>query len=124
MKANTYLIINRYQRSRIADRRPYITLACERGGAVKKTPKPVVDNEEEEVPIKRQGPYGLKNMICFCFRAQKIYNVVAKIKKNRIQGRKTVEEVLCLSAKRGYAVFYRNCKESNVLSNIVIVHPT
>ncbi|KAI5653517.1 hypothetical protein M9H77_30704 [Catharanthus roseus] len=30
--------------------------------------------------------------------AQKIYNVVAKIKKNRIQGRNTVEEVLCLSA--------------------------
>ncbi|KAI5648798.1 hypothetical protein M9H77_34803 [Catharanthus roseus] len=31
MKANTYLIINRYQRSRTADRRPYVTLACERG---------------------------------------------------------------------------------------------
>ncbi|KAI5673797.1 hypothetical protein M9H77_14161 [Catharanthus roseus] len=27
--------------------------------------------------------------------AQKIYNVVAKIKKNRMQGRNTVEEVLC-----------------------------
>ncbi|KAI5661764.1 hypothetical protein M9H77_21087 [Catharanthus roseus] len=44
MKANTYLIINQYQRSRTADRRPYVTLACERGGAVKKTPKPVVDD--------------------------------------------------------------------------------
>ncbi|KAI5675992.1 hypothetical protein M9H77_06942 [Catharanthus roseus] len=40
-------------RSRTADRRPYVTLACEREGAVKKTPKPVVDDEDEEVPIKR-----------------------------------------------------------------------
>ncbi|KAI5649724.1 hypothetical protein M9H77_35729 [Catharanthus roseus] len=31
MKAKIYLIINRYQRSRTADRRPYVTLACERG---------------------------------------------------------------------------------------------
>ncbi|KAI5675375.1 hypothetical protein M9H77_06325 [Catharanthus roseus] len=36
--------------------------------------------------------------------AQKIYNVAAKIKKNRRQGRNTVEEVLCLSAKRDYTV--------------------
>ncbi|KAI5661645.1 hypothetical protein M9H77_20968 [Catharanthus roseus] len=33
--------------------------------------------------------------------AQKIYNVVAKIKKNRMKGRNTVEEVICLSAERG-----------------------
>ncbi|KAI5652683.1 hypothetical protein M9H77_29870 [Catharanthus roseus] len=52
-------------------------------------------------------------------RAQKIYNVVAKIKENRMQGRNTVEEVLCLSAKRGY----RNFKESNALIDIVIAHP-
>ncbi|KAI5654193.1 hypothetical protein M9H77_31380 [Catharanthus roseus] len=56
--------------------------------------------------------------------AQKIYNVVAKIKKNRMQGRNTVEEVLCFSAKRGYTVFYRNREESNVLSDIVVAHPT
>ncbi|KAI5667970.1 hypothetical protein M9H77_17823 [Catharanthus roseus] len=41
-----------------------------------------------------------------------------------MQGRNTVEEVLCLSAKRCYTVFYKNCKESNVLSDIVIPHPT
>ncbi|KAI5654711.1 hypothetical protein M9H77_31898 [Catharanthus roseus] len=35
---------------------------------------------------------------------QKIYNVVAKIKRNRMQGRNTVEEVLHLSAERGYTV--------------------
>ncbi|KAI5658749.1 hypothetical protein M9H77_27542 [Catharanthus roseus] len=46
--------------------------------------------------------------------AHKIYNVVAKIKRNRMQRRNTVEEVLCLSAQRGYNVFYRNRKESNV----------
>ncbi|KAI5677475.1 hypothetical protein M9H77_08425 [Catharanthus roseus] len=198
MKTNTYLIINWYQRSRTTDRRPYVILACERGGAVKKTPKPVVDDEEEEeeVPIKRRGLYGTKK--CGCpfklkgeqmatsdnwqlfvhngrhnhrigvynhghaqatrlteeqlkqteqfrkshvpprnilqfFReqniscavsAQKIYNVVAKIKKNRMQERNTVEEVICLSAKWGYMVFYRNYEESNILSDIVIAYPT
>ncbi|KAI5655104.1 hypothetical protein M9H77_32291 [Catharanthus roseus] len=113
MKANIYLIINRYQRSRIADRRPYVTLACEGGGAVKKTPKPVVDDEEQEVPIKRRGPYGTKKCGCLFklkgeqmatsdnWKLFKIYNVVAKIKKNRMQGRNTVEEVLYLSAKWG-----------------------
>ncbi|KAI5664774.1 hypothetical protein M9H77_24097 [Catharanthus roseus] len=39
--------------------------------------------------------------------AKKIYNVVAKIKRNQIQGRNTVEEVLRLSAERGYTVFHR-----------------
>ncbi|KAI5675706.1 hypothetical protein M9H77_06656 [Catharanthus roseus] len=34
--------------------------------------------------------------------AQKIYNVVVKIKKNRMKGQNTVEEVLSLSAERGY----------------------
>ncbi|KAI5666547.1 hypothetical protein M9H77_16400 [Catharanthus roseus] len=42
--------------------------------------------------------------------AQKIYNVVAKIKKNRMQGQNTIEEVLCLSAKRDYAIFYRTVR--------------
>ncbi|KAI5657901.1 hypothetical protein M9H77_26694 [Catharanthus roseus] len=56
--------------------------------------------------------------------AQKVYNVVAKIKKNRMKGRNTVEEVLSLSAGRGYTVFYRNREESNVLSDIVVAHPT
>ncbi|KAI5670764.1 hypothetical protein M9H77_11128 [Catharanthus roseus] len=56
--------------------------------------------------------------------AEKIYNVVAKIKKNRKQGRNTVEEVLCLSAKRDYMVFYKNREQSNILSDIVVVHPT
>ncbi|KAI5653244.1 hypothetical protein M9H77_30431 [Catharanthus roseus] len=107
MKANTYLIINRYLKSRTFDCRPYVTLACERGGAIRKYTKPRVD-DEEEVPIKN---------------AQKIYNVVAKIKKNRMQGRNTVEEVLYLSAQRGYTVFYRNAEDS-VLRNIVVAHPT
>ncbi|KAI5668004.1 hypothetical protein M9H77_17857 [Catharanthus roseus] len=56
--------------------------------------------------------------------AQKIYNVVAKIKKNRMKGQNTIDEVLSLSAERGYTVFYRNCEESNVISDIVIAHPT
>ncbi|KAI5652404.1 hypothetical protein M9H77_29591 [Catharanthus roseus] len=64
-----------------------------------------------------------KNVGC-AVSAQKIYNIVAKIKKNRMQGRNTVEEVLCLSAQRGYTVFYRNREESNVLSDIVVAHPT
>ncbi|KAI5668605.1 hypothetical protein M9H77_18458 [Catharanthus roseus] len=64
MKASTYLIINRYQRSRTTNRRPYITLACECGGVVKKYKKPVVDDEEEEVPIKTWGPYKTKKYGC------------------------------------------------------------
>ncbi|KAI5681921.1 hypothetical protein M9H77_03149 [Catharanthus roseus] len=56
--------------------------------------------------------------------AQKIYNVVAKIKKNRMQGRNTIEEVLCLSALRDYMVFYRNRDDSNMLNDIVVAHPT
>ncbi|KAI5649708.1 hypothetical protein M9H77_35713 [Catharanthus roseus] len=59
-----------------------------------------------------------------CVLAQKIYNVVAKSKKNRMQGRNTVEEVLCLSAIRDYRVFYRNCEDNNMLSYIVVAHPT
>ncbi|KAI5669133.1 hypothetical protein M9H77_18986 [Catharanthus roseus] len=188
MKAKIYLIINRYQRSRTTNRRPYVTLACERGAAVKKYTKPVVDNEEEEIPIKRRGPYGRKkygcpfklkgeqmatsenwqlfvhngrqnhkitvyhhghaqvarlteeqlrqteqfrkshmpphNILRFFREQDKIYNVVAKNKKNQMQGRHTVEEVLCLTAQRGYTVFYRNREESNLLSDIVVAHPT
>ncbi|KAI5672921.1 hypothetical protein M9H77_13285 [Catharanthus roseus] len=56
--------------------------------------------------------------------AQIIYNIVAKIKRNMMQGRNKVEEVLCLSAQRSYTIFYRNCDDSNVLSNIVVAHPT
>ncbi|KAI5672128.1 hypothetical protein M9H77_12492 [Catharanthus roseus] len=55
---------------------------------------------------------------------QKIYNVVAKIKKTKMQGQNMVEEVLCLSAQRSYTVLYRNAEDSNVLSDIVIAHPT
>ncbi|KAI5673363.1 hypothetical protein M9H77_13727 [Catharanthus roseus] len=85
-----------------------------------------------------RGPYGTKKCGCpFKLKgeqvatknfdvcsAQKIFNVVAKIKRNRMQGRNTVEEVLRLSAERGYTIFYRNREDSNVLSDIVIAHST
>ncbi|KAI5671795.1 hypothetical protein M9H77_12159 [Catharanthus roseus] len=170
MNVKTYLIITRYQRARILQHRPYIMLACERGGSVKKYKKPLVDDKEEEIPKKRCGPYGTKK--CGCLfklkgeqmatcenwqlfvhngrhnhkivvynhghaqsarlteeqlqqtNAQKIYNVVAKIRRNRMQGRSTLEEVLCLSAERGYTVFHRNREDSNVISDIVVAHPT
>ncbi|KAI5661848.1 hypothetical protein M9H77_21171 [Catharanthus roseus] len=146
---NTYLIVTRYLSSRTSDRRPYVTLGCERGGTNKTRTKPVVDDKEEEVQVKRRGHYGTKKCGCpfklkgeqmticenwqifihdgrhnHAIVPQKIYNVVAKIRKNRMQGRNMVEEVLHLTAKRGYTVFYRNREDSNVLSNIVIVHPT
>ncbi|KAI5673349.1 hypothetical protein M9H77_13713 [Catharanthus roseus] len=41
-----------------------------------------------------------------------------------MQGKNTVEEVLCLSVERGYTVFYRNGEDSNVLSDIVVAHST
>ncbi|KAI5673053.1 hypothetical protein M9H77_13417 [Catharanthus roseus] len=181
MNAKTYLIITRYQRSRTADRRLYVTLACERGGSIIKYKKVIVDDEEEEVPKKKVGtlvtkkcgcPFKLKGeqrttneslqlfvhnrrhnhkaavynhdhapttrlmkeqlhqteqfrkKIYDVYSAQNIYNVVAKIKRNRMHGRNTVEEVLCLNAQRGYTVFHRNRKEINVLSDIVVAHPT
>ncbi|KAI5675248.1 hypothetical protein M9H77_06198 [Catharanthus roseus] len=72
---------------------------------------------------KSHVPPRSNNMICMIFcNAQK--NVVAKINKHRMQGRNKVEEVLCLSAKRGYTVFYRNREDSNMLSDIVVAHPT
>ncbi|KAI5663166.1 hypothetical protein M9H77_22489 [Catharanthus roseus] len=52
--------------------------------------------------------------------AQKIYNIVAKIKKNKMQGQNMIEEVLCLSAQRGYMVFYKKCDNNNILSDIVV----
>ncbi|KAI5678769.1 hypothetical protein M9H77_09719 [Catharanthus roseus] len=133
MKVSTYLIITRYLRSRTSDHRSYVTLACEGGGAIKSRTKQGVDDEEEEeeVPLKRQGPYGPKKW-GFPFKlkgeqmatsenwqfAQKIYNVLAKMKKNRMHGQNTVE-VLCLSAQRGYTVFYRNRVDSNIQYAIV-----
>ncbi|KAI5657046.1 hypothetical protein M9H77_25839 [Catharanthus roseus] len=64
MKANTYLIIIQYLRSRTSNRGPYVTLACELGGAIKSRTKPRVNDEEEEVPIKRRDPYRTKKFGC------------------------------------------------------------
>ncbi|KAI5652756.1 hypothetical protein M9H77_29943 [Catharanthus roseus] len=47
-----------------SDRRPYVTLVCEHGGANKPRKKLVVDDEEEEVQVKRRGPYGTKKCNC------------------------------------------------------------
>ncbi|KAI5666348.1 hypothetical protein M9H77_16201 [Catharanthus roseus] len=153
MKAKTYLIINWYQRSRTANRRPYVTFACEHGGVVKKYTKPILFTITVMLRLQdlrrsscnrlsSSGKVMCRLVISYDFSenktlvaqldkrffyvcsAQKIYNVFAKIKKNRIQGRNTVEEVLCLSAQRGYTVFYRNREESNVLSDIVVAYPT
>ncbi|KAI5676097.1 hypothetical protein M9H77_07047 [Catharanthus roseus] len=108
----------------------------ERGGANLPRTKSIIDDEEEEVQVKWRGPYGTKKCgypfklkgkqmaMCENRNAQKIYNVTAKIKKNRMLGRNMVEEVLCLSAKQGYTAFYRNPEGSNVLSGIVVAHPT
>ncbi|KAI5656859.1 hypothetical protein M9H77_25652 [Catharanthus roseus] len=63
MKVNTYLIVTRYLSSRTSDRRPYVTLGCKRGGANKPRTEPRVD-DEEEVHVKRRGPYGTKKCGC------------------------------------------------------------
>ncbi|KAI5681264.1 hypothetical protein M9H77_02491 [Catharanthus roseus] len=57
-------------------------------------------------------------------KSHKIYNVVAKITRNWMQGRNTVEEVLRLSVERGYTVFHGNRERSNALSDIVVAHLT
>ncbi|KAI5681641.1 hypothetical protein M9H77_02869 [Catharanthus roseus] len=65
-----------------------------------------------------------KTLVVQLGNSQKIYNVVAKIKRDRTQGRNVVEEVLCLSAERGYTFSIRNGEDSNVLSDIVAAHRT
>ncbi|KAI5673798.1 hypothetical protein M9H77_14162 [Catharanthus roseus] len=45
------------------------------------------------------------------------------MKKKRIEGRNTVEEVFHQCNQRGYRCYWRNCKENNILTYIVIVHP-
>ncbi|KAI5652856.1 hypothetical protein M9H77_30043 [Catharanthus roseus] len=85
--------------------------------------------EEQLIQIeqfrKSHVPPRSNNMICMTFcSAQKIYNVVAKIKKNRMQARNTVEEVFYLSAIQDYTVFYKNREDSNMLSDIVVAHTT
>ncbi|KAI5672572.1 hypothetical protein M9H77_12936 [Catharanthus roseus] len=176
MNAKTYLIITRYQRARTFDRRPYVTLACERGGSVKKYKKPIVDNEEEEIRKKKRGLYGTKKCGCpFKLKEEQmetsensqlfvhngrhnhkiaIYshghaqsarlteeqlqqteqlrknhvpprNILQFFReqdRNRMQGRNTVEEVLRLSAERGYTVFYRNGEDSNVQHATIRMH--
>ncbi|KAI5672969.1 hypothetical protein M9H77_13333 [Catharanthus roseus] len=121
MNAKTYLIITRYQRARTFDRRSYVTLACECGGSVTKYKKPIVDDEEEEIPKKGMDRMGRKNI---CFYSINKYKILMYIKRNRMQGRSTVEEVLRLSAERGYTIFYRNSEDNDVLSDIVVAHPT
>ncbi|KAI5650853.1 hypothetical protein M9H77_36858 [Catharanthus roseus] len=100
------LIITWYQRSRTLDRRPY-----GHAQAARLTEEQL--QQTEQFRKSHVPPHNIK-----------IYNVVAKIKRNRMQGRNTIEEVLCLSAERGYTVFHRNREDNNVLSDIVIAHPT
>ncbi|KAI5662314.1 hypothetical protein M9H77_21637 [Catharanthus roseus] len=66
------------------------------------------------VPTRNVLQFFLEQNVSCTVSAQKIYNVIAKIKKNRMQGQNTVEEVLCLSAQWGYTILYRNCDDSNI----------
>ncbi|KAI5654560.1 hypothetical protein M9H77_31747 [Catharanthus roseus] len=139
MKANAYLIVNRYQKSRTSDHRPESKLLQIRIGNYSYTKGGTTINKLSTIKVmlrlqdlRRSSCNRLSSsgrVMCrfetsYDFSvnktAQKIYNVVAKIRKNRMQGQHTVEEVLCLSAKQGYTVFYRNCEESNVLRDIVV----
>ncbi|KAI5659287.1 hypothetical protein M9H77_28080 [Catharanthus roseus] len=151
MKVNTHLIVTQYLSSRTSDRRPYVTLGCEHGGANKPRTKPIVDNEEEEVQIKRRGhnhAIGVythghaqavkltkkqliqtkqfmkshvlpRNILRFfqeqnvgcVVSAQKIYNVVAKIKKNRMYNMPLLEVVGMTPIGKNFTVattFMRN----------------
>ncbi|KAI5668574.1 hypothetical protein M9H77_18427 [Catharanthus roseus] len=125
MKANTYFIINPYQKSRTSDRRPYVILACERRVTVRKKYETNNLRRSSCNRLTSSGRVMCRFVISYDFFENKtlvIYVVhrkytmlLRKIKRNRKQGRNTVEEVLCLSTQRGYTVFYRNREESNVL---------
>ncbi|KAI5673397.1 hypothetical protein M9H77_13761 [Catharanthus roseus] len=64
VKVNTYFIVTRYFSSRTSDRRPYVTLGYKHRGANKPKTKPRVDDEEEEVQVKRRSPYETKKCGC------------------------------------------------------------
>ncbi|KAI5673148.1 hypothetical protein M9H77_13512 [Catharanthus roseus] len=53
---------------------------------------------------------------------QTVYNVRAKIKKTRMEGRNIVEELLHQCNTRGYRCYWRYCEENNVLNDIVVAH--
>ncbi|KAI5653214.1 hypothetical protein M9H77_30401 [Catharanthus roseus] len=63
-----------------------------------------------------------KNSDCVVSK-QTIYNARAKMKKKRMEGRNTIEELLHQCNQQGYRCYSRNCEESNVLSDIIVVHP-
>ncbi|KAI5657678.1 hypothetical protein M9H77_26471 [Catharanthus roseus] len=121
MKANTYLIVNRYQKSRTFDCRSYlftITVMLRLQHLRRSSCNRLSSSGRVMCRLETSYDFSVNKT------AQKIYNVVVKIKKNMMQSRNTVEEVLCLSAKWGYTVFYKNRKESNVFSDIGVAHPT
>ncbi|KAI5666485.1 hypothetical protein M9H77_16338 [Catharanthus roseus] len=123
MKVNTYLIVTRYLSSRTSNCRPYVTLGCESRGTNKPRTKPRVDDEVEEASRKSRAAKLTEEKLIQTeqFRKshvpplpKKIYNVAAKIKKDKMQGKIRLKKILCLSAQQGYTVFYRNCEDSNV----------
>ncbi|KAI5657659.1 hypothetical protein M9H77_26452 [Catharanthus roseus] len=95
--------------------------------ATKLTEEQLIETEQfrkSHVPPRNILQFFREQNVSCAASAQKIYNVVAKIKKHMMQGRNTVEEVLSQSAKLGYMVFYGNCADNNVLSDIIVAHPT
>ncbi|KAI5683227.1 hypothetical protein M9H77_04455 [Catharanthus roseus] len=94
--------------------------------------------EEQTIQIEKFGKSHMtaRNMLRF-FREQNLDCTVRYVALHLLEiiqhpcqdeeendaGRNTVEEVLCLSAQQGYIVFYRNSDGSNLLSDIVVVHP-
>ncbi|KAI5671101.1 hypothetical protein M9H77_11465 [Catharanthus roseus] len=76
--------------------------------------------------LRRSSCNRLSKIYNIC-STQKIYYVVAKIKRNQMQGRNTVEKVLCLSAQRGYTVFHeivRRATYNMPLLEVVGMTPT
>ncbi|KAI5682292.1 hypothetical protein M9H77_03520 [Catharanthus roseus] len=116
--------------ARTFDRRPYVTLACERGGLVRKYKKSLVDDEEEEIPKKNYSHAQSARLTEEQWQQTELFRKSHVPPRNILRffreqdRRNTVEEVLRLSAERGYTVFYRNGEDSNVLSDIVVAHPT
>ncbi|KAI5653688.1 hypothetical protein M9H77_30875 [Catharanthus roseus] len=62
VKVNIYLIINRYLKSRRSDHRLYVTLACERGGALRKTRNQELTMKKKKFQSKSGGLTRQKKM--------------------------------------------------------------
>ncbi|KAI5649725.1 hypothetical protein M9H77_35730 [Catharanthus roseus] len=122
-KPRTKPIVDDEEEVQVKRRVPYGTKKCGCPFKLKGEQMAMCENWQSHVPSRNILQFFREQNVDCAVRAQK-YITSLQIKKNRMQGRNTIKEVLCISIKRGYTVFYRNREDSNMLSDIVVAHQT